>query len=121
MELYRVCSGQARRKGGNNWGICLADRFYPACPWWRHETSDGRRQMTYATFEAAERARLRLAKAPMPESLRASLEKNRGARANNPAKVAVVPYGGPYFTNACPACGVENRSRLRDAFLTGDN
>ena len=49
MELYRICSGQARRKGGNKWGICLADRFYSACPWWRHETSDGRRQMTYAT------------------------------------------------------------------------
>ena len=82
---------------------------------------NGRRQMTYATPEAAERARLRLEKAPMPESLRASLEKNRSARANNPAKVAVIPYGGPYFTDACPACGVENKSRLRDAFLTGDN
>lgn len=117
-NLYRACSGQQRRRGGNTWGICLNDPYYAFCPWWRAESANGRR-LTYPTFEAAEAARIRLESKPMPEKLVAHLEKSRAARATNPAKIPVVPYSA-YFSTSCWGCHADGKAPLRDRYLQKD-
>ena len=117
---YRICSGQSRTRGGPDWGICLADPFYRLCQWWRHETADGRRQLTYRTPEQAERVRQRLELQPLPPRLAKELERQRKARAARPGSIdPVTPSGSSsYWLHACSGCAADGLTGLKPEFRT---
>jgi hypothetical protein len=118
MNLYGICSGQNRKPGAPQWGICLANALYHHCPWFRAESADGRRVLTYRTPEQAERARLRMEASPMPARLMEALERARTARARNPAAIRPVPLGTAVWSTTCQGCFADGKARLRSELAT---
>jgi len=115
--MYRICSGQSRKRGAPDWGICLADDKYQFCPWWRAESADGRRRLTYRTPEQAERKRLELEKQRIPARLLAELRRAAANRARAPKAIDPVPYS-TYFVTSCLGCHIDGKAPLRAHKIT---
>ncbi len=109
--IFRVCSGQSRRPGARQWGICLDDPFYGFMPWWRAKTANGVTR-TFHTRVEAEKVRRKLEAQGFPADLIAEADRCRKLRARDPAEVRVVPYNG-YLSTGCIGCINENRFTLK--------
>jgi len=115
-QLYRVCSGQNRKPGAPSWGICLADGLYTFCQWWRASDKAGR-QRCFRTYEQAEKARLLLEAAPMPDDLRAEMERQRAKRAKAPEAIpSVTPSRSIYWHHGCAGCDADGKGGLKNEY-----